>query len=364
MASGPFSRIARSSASLSASSRSAGHHPVHQPDPVAPPRRRSSRRSAAARARGPGPPAEAAARCRRSRDRCRASPRAGRTGRVSLAMRRWQAIASSHPPPSAKPLTAATTGLPQRSSRAEHPLPLERPRLAVHRALARDLADVRAGDERLGAGTGEEHAPDRGLAPRSARPPRPARAMTVALSALSLSGRLTVTRATPSRDVEQQRGVGHGSRTRVRGRRQLAPAPGRWPAAPAGADLIGSCGCPSMSALAPRYLPPHAIPRSHRVDRRRSRSASSTRRCSPARSAISISTPWTPWPRRSAHSGCAARRSSASRPRWASRWPRRARARSSAVRARRDDARRHAAHRGEPALGARPDGAAGRARRR
>src|SRR5437867_2062779 len=35
----------------------------------------------------------------------------------SLAMRRWQAIASSHPPPSAKPFTAAITGLPHVSSR-------------------------------------------------------------------------------------------------------------------------------------------------------------------------------------------------------------------------------------------------------
>src|SRR6185437_7244255 len=59
---------------------------------------------------------------------------------VSAAMRMWQAMASSHPPPNAKPLTAAITGLGQDSMRENAACP------------------VRAGHERLGASAGDEHA--------------------------------------------------------------------------------------------------------------------------------------------------------------------------------------------------------------
>src|SRR5207245_2049329 len=134
---------------------------------------------------------------------------------VSAAMRTWQAMASSQPPPRANPLIAARTGLPQgsrrrrtagaRSARAfpstgprlglselsgvggdanvaghgqlaaasqgkpvdrgddrfaagleatQDGLPAERPRLPVERPLFGEVGDVGAGHERLGTGPG------------------------------------------------------------------------------------------------------------------------------------------------------------------------------------------------------------------
>ena len=77
-----------------------------------------------------------------------------------------QAIAVSQPPPSAKPLTAAITGLPRFSMRFRTPV---RNVLDLSASTARDLgefADVGAGDERLVACSGQDHAAHVGVIPR------------------------------------------------------------------------------------------------------------------------------------------------------------------------------------------------------
>ena len=111
---------------------------------------------------------------------------------ASEAMRRWQAIASSMPPPSAKPWISAITGLPKRFD-AQHQL------LAVARELQRldrrqlgEFGDVGAGDEGLGAAAGR--ARSRARAASVAAWSKALRSsLTVSrFSALSLSGRLTV----------------------------------------------------------------------------------------------------------------------------------------------------------------------------
>ena len=76
------------------------------------------------------------------------------------------AIAVSQPPPSAKPLTAAITGLPRFSMRSSTCLPEAAGLLCFERGDVRELADVGAGDERLVAGAGQDDAAHRGVVPR------------------------------------------------------------------------------------------------------------------------------------------------------------------------------------------------------
>ena len=76
---------------------------------------------------------------------------------VSAAMRSVHAIASSQPPPSAKPLIAAMTGLPRFSIRSKHVLAAQRVLASAGRRLHRQLVDVGAGDERLLARAGDDH---------------------------------------------------------------------------------------------------------------------------------------------------------------------------------------------------------------
>ena len=104
-----------------------------------------------------------------------------------------QAIAVSQPPPSAKPLTAAITGLPRFSMRSSTVLPEAAGRLGVDRRGVRELADVGAGDERLVAGARQDDAAHGGvvarvLEGRLAGPPT-----SGVFSALSTFGRLSVT---------------------------------------------------------------------------------------------------------------------------------------------------------------------------
>ena len=75
---------------------------------------------------------------------------------VSAASRSVHAIASSQPPPSAKPLIAAITGLPRCLDEIEHVLPGERMLAAGDGRLHRELVDVGAGDERLLARAGQD----------------------------------------------------------------------------------------------------------------------------------------------------------------------------------------------------------------
>ena len=119
-----------------------------------------------------------------------------------------QPSASSQPPPSAKPLTAAMTGNGASSS-ARPAVP------GVAKALAsagssRHLGDVGAGDERLVAGAGQDRARAVGVsAPPALDQRSEARESTLRFSALSLSGRLIVIVATaPACSTSKSRKLG------------------------------------------------------------------------------------------------------------------------------------------------------------
>ena len=106
--------------------------------------------------RCPCPPGAAAAGCRHT-PACRPRLISGWPNRaVSAAIRMVQAIASSQPPPSAKPLIAAITGLPSLFDGIEDQLAAPRVRLAFDRRQRRQFVDVGAGDERLLARPGED----------------------------------------------------------------------------------------------------------------------------------------------------------------------------------------------------------------
>ncbi len=80
---------------------------------------------------------------------------------VSAASRTVQAMASSQPPPSAKPLTAAMTGLPRCSMRSNTRWPSSACALAASGVSVASSCDVRAGHERLVAGSGQDDGPHR-----------------------------------------------------------------------------------------------------------------------------------------------------------------------------------------------------------
>ena len=110
---------------------------------------------------------------------------------LSDAMRTWHAIASSQPPPSAKPFTAAIVGLGDVSKRRKTDLAALRERLAPNRAVTCSSSEMSA------PATNARPAPVRMTPPtsRSARSESiasPSSAITRSLSAFSLSGRLTV----------------------------------------------------------------------------------------------------------------------------------------------------------------------------
>ena len=106
---------------------------------------------------------------------------------LSAAMMMSHCIASSQPPPSAKPATAAITGLRMRAMRV--PVRREILLVHVHVALARHLLDVGAGGERL-LRAGDDHAADVRRPPRTRRSRRSSPRSACALSALSACGRL------------------------------------------------------------------------------------------------------------------------------------------------------------------------------
>jgi hypothetical protein len=110
-------------------------------------------------------------------------------------MRRSQASASSHPPPSAKPLIIAITGLGQAAIASKTRGWCHRGALLQRRA-GRELPDVRSGDEGLLAGSGEHQHTHRGSA-ASAATAATSSLRTVAFSALRFSCRSIVMVATP-----------------------------------------------------------------------------------------------------------------------------------------------------------------------
>ncbi len=117
---------------------------------------------------------------------------------LSEAMRTWQAMASSQPPPSAKPLTAAITGLPRSSMRSSTFWP------RIERSLPSTGDCVASSAMSAPATKAFSPAPVR-ITPRmAASAPMAVNAASSSstvrsFSAFSLSGRLMVTIATPSR---------------------------------------------------------------------------------------------------------------------------------------------------------------------
>src|SRR5688572_19084761 len=129
-------------------------------------------------------------------------------------------MASSHPPPSAKPLTAATTGFGDVSKRRNTSCPRRASRLAM-------TGELVAISEMSAPATKARPAPVRITPPTSSRSrassiASPSSVMTVAFSALSLSGRLTVMtaiRSATSRVSVVRDIAGEGGRSRPGGAR-------------------------------------------------------------------------------------------------------------------------------------------------
>ena len=141
-------------------------------------RRRSARPKAAIRERGRARPAAAAVACRHSPG-IRPSLTSGCPSlRVSAAKRTVQAMASSSPPPSAKPLIAATEGLPIVSRRRKTRCPRSANSRASTGVSAASSGNIGAGDEGFIARAGQDQA-------RGVRGPPPARSKASSNSSMS-----------------------------------------------------------------------------------------------------------------------------------------------------------------------------------
>ena len=114
----------------------------------------------------------------------------------SDATRRWHAIASSQPPPSANPFTAATMGLGDCSSRRNVPEPLRESASARAASQAASSAMSAPATNALGPAPVTIAARTE-PSPSSRSVASPSSVMTASLSALSFSGRLTVMTAMP-----------------------------------------------------------------------------------------------------------------------------------------------------------------------
>ncbi len=102
------------------------------------------------------------------------------------------ASASSQPPPSAKPLTAAMTGKCAASIASPERVPQSANALACATVIVAHRRDVGAGGERLFARAGEDRAAHARVARRARRRRARAPSASSTLSALSLSGRFRV----------------------------------------------------------------------------------------------------------------------------------------------------------------------------
>ncbi len=112
-------------------------------------------------------------------------------------MRRWQAMASSQPPPSAKPLTAASTGFVERSSESRLSC-RNREKSCASAGLSSDISAMSAP-----ATNALSPAPVRTSTRTSGSPIARAAAAAISstvarLRAFSFSGRFTVIQPTPS----------------------------------------------------------------------------------------------------------------------------------------------------------------------
>ena len=122
-----------------------------------------------------------------------------------------QAIASSQPPPSAKPRTAAMSGSPM--ARDALPRPSNRHRSRQRRRRLRfELTDIGPGRERPIARAGDDDRPAGRVGIERFRAPSASSSRSAKLRALSASGRWRVTSATPGQHVRGRR------RCRCRGR--------------------------------------------------------------------------------------------------------------------------------------------------
>ena len=207
-ASGPFSRIVRRSARGVGQEPVGGNHAVDQPDPPgllgvdhAAGEQQLERPAAADQPREPDRAAVA-----------RTDPE------LDLGLSEARGLAGDADVAGHGQLAPAAQGeavdrrhhrLPALLQPPHHPLARARARLAVRRALRSDLPDVRARDERLGPGTGEEHASDIALALDPAggvvqlRDDR-------GVERVELVRPVHRDRGDAVREIEEQRGIGHG----------------------------------------------------------------------------------------------------------------------------------------------------------
>ena len=150
-----------------------------------------------------------------------------------------QASASSQPPPSAKPLTAAITGIAQRlHQRRRRGGRARRSARASPASSVGHRLDVGAGDERLVARAGQDRAADAGVAARAPSKRRGQRVERLAVERVERLGRLTVT--------IDDRALARRSSTQFRAQRRhrSAPTPDRR-----------GCACGVVVEAAPALAP-------------------------------------------------------------------------------------------------------------
>ena len=112
-------------------------------------------------------------------------------------------MASSSPPPSANPFTAATDGLPGVSRRRNTRCPSQRILAHFHGRKRRQFADIRSRHKSRVARAGHDRRANAGI-PRDRRKASPNSTITARERALRFSGRLKVTNAMPKPSVSNR----------------------------------------------------------------------------------------------------------------------------------------------------------------
>ena len=138
-------------------------HIVDDAERLAPRRTTSAAPSPSARSRAPSRPVGPAAACRRCPAARRARPRAGRSCRASLrAIRMSAASATSSPPPTVCPFSAAMTSFGVCSSRSQRLVRVQAEVVLELRVRVLEHPDVRAGAEELVARAAQDDHVDAG----------------------------------------------------------------------------------------------------------------------------------------------------------------------------------------------------------
>ena len=146
-ATGPFARMLARSSRRARPATIPQARPIHQPDPMRFLRVDAVTRQTATPALSPARPGAADAACLRIRGSGPVSALAVRASLPATATRSVHAIASSSPPPSANPLTAATDGLRISSRRRNMRCPTRRKGCGLDRVGVSQFMDIGSRDE-------------------------------------------------------------------------------------------------------------------------------------------------------------------------------------------------------------------------